>query len=369
MKSNAVLRDPNPASGGEAAGQNGVVTPQKVTSADLEAALAKMANPPAEQETTPSPAENIPPADAAQPEGAAQPETTPENEPPANEAAVETDLSQSETQAPALPPELAALPDDVRDQLIELAKEVSEGKTSFGQLKRGHRLNEEIQQLQQELEEARKTTPAPVAPGNLHPAIAKLNSESEVQAKRAELKALVKECRLHATGYTAADGNEITPEQIQRLQADAENQLDDLQDRAQQLQQQSWVKGEQAKVEGQVRKFAPEFFDDKSALGQKFKVLVNDPFIAQLPNRHFAAAAYALGEQQLLARLNKPAAAAAPAPKPGAVPKAKPAASAGGGAPPKPDATRAKFESVLPKPGQRVKVDDLERVLANMPPR
>lgn len=368
-----VLLDPNPAGGGGAATQNGDSHPAKVTTDHLEAALAKLSQPEPVKQDDATDAGDKPVPSALEAVAGAQAENdSTETKPDGDEATVETDLSQSqegeqETTA-TLPPELAGLPEDIRTQLLELAKEVADGKTSFGQLKRGHKLQDEIQELQKQLEDARKTPVANVAEGKLHPEVAKLNSESEIANKRAELKQLVKECRLHANGYTTEDGNEIPPERVRMIQADAENKLDDLQDRSLQLQQTNWVKGEQAKVEQQVRQHGPEFFDEKTPLGLRFKSLVNDPLLAQLPNRHFAAACYAMGEQVLLARVQKPAAAAAkPVAKPGAVQKAKPAMSGGGGAPAKQDANRQRFESAMPKPGSKVKPEDLERVLAAMP--
>lgn len=374
MSTNANTQNPISAAGGEAAGQNGA-HPARVTTDMLEMALAKM--------TAPAPVATEPAASAPadNPAGTETPTAnvtddpiTAENQPAAaNEAVTETDLSQpTETEAsatePALPPELAELPDDIRDQLIELAREVKEGKTNFGEVKRGHKLASELRELEARLEELQARPASPSAPANLHPEIAKLNSEGELAAKRAELRSLVKECRTYANGYTGRDGNEVTPEQVAAIRAEAENKLDDLNERAVQLQQQGQVRQQQAAIEQQVRKIAPEVFDQRTAAYKVFEQVRKD--VGHLPNRDYAAAAFALGDQLLQARLKPAAKPAAPAAKPAAViPKGKPAAGGGTGAPPKPDAAKARFEAVLPKPGQKVGERELEALLSAMPSR
>lgn len=254
-----------------------------------------------------------------------------------------TDLSQSDA--------LSGLDEATQTHLLELAQAIKDGKLKPGELprintlvKQRHEVEEstqaQIAELQQQIEALKQpkaeSQPASAPETALPTDVAKLNSVAEVAKKRAELTNLISECIENADGYTGADGTEVPAARVRQIHAQAVKALNALPVREQQLQQQQWVKGEQAKVEQQVRKLAPEFYDAATTLGQRFKFLASDPLIASLPNRDFTAAALALGEQQLLQRAKPPTKVAA---KPAAaVPKAKPPQGGSGAAPANPAA-------------------------------
>lgn len=288
------------------------------------------------------------PTDKTSPAPADAPDTAPEattetpppegadgqNDLPAEETSEQTDLSQ--TQA-ALPPELAALPDDVRAELLAMAKDVADGKTSFGELKRGHKLTEKFAAQLAELKAKLETR----EPATAEPPASSLPQEVKAQRTLAELKRYedsVQEafdfCVDNPEGGTFR-GREYSPEEVKQAKTALRSQLRAIPQRAQQIQQAEQVRQQRAQASSAFAKDFPAWNDPENADARLARQLLQDPRFESDVNADYIAFAIARGHRELQAELAARK-NGKPATKPAAtngVPRGKPAVAPAAAAP------------------------------------
>ena len=140
------------------------------------------------QGTPPAPSSAAPEETAAPIEAEIPGQTTSQSEETAQpETGEASDDQISTTDDTELNEALSSLNDDAKAKLIQMAKDVSEGKTTIGELKQGHRnmrkALQRIEELEAKLEGGEDTAAAaPVAPTvKIPPEVAKLKELHEVR--------------------------------------------------------------------------------------------------------------------------------------------------------------------------------------------
>lgn len=353
----------NSSPGADAAGQNpGNATSPLIGATGLSAlaeAVTQLETPAAPESSapTPPPAEGDPevPADSPTP-----PETPGENlspeetkpQPGSDEpgSATETDLSQPEPAGD----DLAGLDADTKARVLEIAKALKAGDLKPGELpkiaklvgqkhEQTEQLTQKIETLEKQIEELRQAPPVAsetATPLPIHPKVAALKNEAEIERKEAELTNLIRDCEDFPDGVPAdrtPNGREISAEQVKQTKRDAEDQLKALPKQQRVLQQRAQLQQAQRAHREQVLKDFPVLNDPQNPTTQLARKLMADPQIARQPNADYLALALATGHQALeaeKAKRNQPA--ATPAVRPVV---RRPAASNGSGAPPRPAAT------------------------------
>lgn len=367
-----------PSAGANANGQPPKVSPE---AALLQMMAAREAAADSNQTSPPPPADRrgpanpIPPAES---DVAGQTDLPPDQTTPPGETQTspegggdENDLSSPETGETAgenaetslnadLTETLAQLDPTQQTQLLELLKDVKEGKASWNDVKRGHKLAGTVEQLRQQLDEikakaeagAGEVPPAALPPSNLPEPVARLKNGQEVADAARFNKELKRWCERNPQGgvfkSTLANSQpvEVPEGSVMDFRDFAEDMLTEwLPARSQQLQQASDLKRAQATARAQVVQDYPWLQDpDHPETKAVRETLAAVPGLKQTPAPEYWAAVYNRGlksmQDELASRKagkNGHAANALRAPQrpQSKVPLGKPH-SPGGAAPPRP---------------------------------
>lgn len=249
----------------------------------------------------------------------------------------------------ALPAELADLPEDVRNELLALAAEVAEGKTSFGELKRGHKLigkhAEEVQRLNEELDGYKAKLAEATAGNTSGPTLFK--SVADVEARELKLQKVIDWCEDNADGGQNGDV-EFTAAEVKQMRREARDELKyTLPAQKQKLQaaaqQQTQFTAQQTAARPQVLEQFPQLKDPQNPeTRQVNEMLRKQPMLkAMFVSPELAALTWIRGEAAVRAELAKRSPngkvqspkANGQSPKAGAIPKGRPSGPGGSAAP------------------------------------
>ncbi len=260
------------------------------------------------------------------------------------EEVVAQEAAEKEAGPAQLPAELAALPDDVRAELLAIAREVLEGKTSFREIKRGHKLiskhAEEVDRLNAENErlktEGGNTT---TAPASLPESVSRLKTPDEIAKRQRKLEEIMDWCEDNAGGGES-NGQSFSADDVKIARHAARDELRLLPQRAAQLQNQAAFAGQQQKARGEALKMFPQLKNPEHAETKAVtELLEKAPWMRNVfASPEAAALTWLRGQAALKAELAKrtPATARTPAAtRAGEVPRARPS-SGGSGASGKP---------------------------------
>jgi hypothetical protein len=284
------------------------------------------------------------PADAGQADlSQSNPDET-EEEREAREAA-EAEASGGAPEG-ALPAELAELPEDVREQLLAMAKEVADGSINFGDLKRGHKLAarhaEEVEQLRQENESLKQkleagTTTAPGGEAGLYKTV------DDVVKREQQLQKVLDWCEDNPEGGEF-NGQEFTAAEVKDARRKARDEIKyALPGRKEQLQQQAQQQAQftkaQQQARGEVLKNFPALKDPDNTETQAVNKMLHEvPMLKTMfISPELAALTWLRGEQALRADLAKRGVQSpkskVQSPRPGAVKTGRPSGGGGTAAP------------------------------------
>jgi hypothetical protein len=342
-------------------GQNGAgsapVDPRAML-AQMVAQRDQPADPPPNDPSMPSaqddPENPVPPAEPDQPgqdnlppdEGGSDPN----KEPDTTDGASSTGQQENSPSDSDFNQAFKSLNADARKHLLEMAKAVANGDTSLGELKRGHKLTSQIEELKQEIEKLKDAGAEPGAPDGSRstgPAtVGKLKSVQEVEARieLAEKSAweLEKFLRRNPEGGVIGE-QQYTVDQIEGAIEGWRAELKALPKRAAAIQQQQQFSDQQAQVKSRVLQQFPELADPEQATAKAVRQkIAAAPFLKQFASPEYAAMIWIEGERVLNARAaarnsangaNGKPGTVAPAKPAGKVPLGKPHAAPGGSAP------------------------------------
>jgi len=275
---------------------------------------------PTENDNSPGPADEQAGAeDDAPPAGAG----TAEDDAGTTADAGQNDLSKSEPggeeaegeagaeTATELPAELAELPDDVRGELLALAKEVAEGKTSFRDLKRGHKLigkhAAELERLETENAELKRQVSATeTQPAANNGAVVKLKTVAEVQKRTAQLEAVMDWCEDNPQGGEF-NGQQFNADDVREARRAARAELRQLPVRERELQGQSQFAQRQTLAKAEAVKLFPHLADPDHAETQAVtKLLAASPWLKDVfLSPEVAALTYLRGQSAVKADLER----------------------------------------------------------------
>lgn len=288
----------------------------------LAAALAPTLPPraPLPSEATPASAQDAP-EDSTTPAGSDSPgqETLPpEQTPPASpkdNADGSEVLSQSDAQ---LNEALAGLDDTQRTQLVDMLQDVASGQASWNDLKKGHKLTGQIEQLKREFQEQldslkadrelETTAPAPAL--EMPSGVAKLKTLGEIQARKVAVKDQLRAVNRYLATHSGEaetvyeiNGQPLTREYLvgksEELQAEAEA----LPERAQQIVQQAQFREVRNAARVQIARNFPQLNDPENADAKATAQLLKDPRFGGEPHADYLALAMATGHRVLQAEL------------------------------------------------------------------
>lgn len=282
------------------------------------------------------------PADTAAPENELPPEEQP-HEATTDAPAAGDDLSQLD--------EFNALDPEVQKHALELAKELKAQGLSVGEAKRigkllhnksesEARLTQQIETLQQQIEELKAGPPQTAEAATDLPMpvkVAALKNGAEIERREMQLQNVMDWCEDNPEGG-AANGQEFSAEDVKAIRRDTRQELRWLPKRKEQLGQQAKFQQAQRAHREQVLKEFPVLADPQNPVTQLARKLMADPQIARQPNADYLALALATGHQALEAEKAKRKATATATNGNGkatGAPVRRPAASSGGGAPPR----------------------------------
>lgn len=313
-----------------------------------------------------------PPEEPTVPEDDDQTQLPEEQQPPAPGDAEEatpgsaTDDALSHTDSAELNEALKGLNNDARKHLIEMAREVAEGNTSIGQLKRGHKIAEdfraEIEEMRQQLEQfkANPTATAPTAaPSNgLLPEIAKLKTMEEVETHAEKAKAAVR--FLEDFLDDNPNGGEIhgktySRQEIKERKRGWQDELDQLPRQAQRLQFQQQAQVRRSDARAELEKDYPWVAQADHAETKAIqKILRENPWMQSFDSPEYVAAIHHRGMKSLQEELAQRKGAKPPParPVPGKVPTGKPhvtAPAAGGSRRPGDASANSALKGVMEK--------------------
>lgn len=238
----------------------------------------------------------------------------------------------------ALPAELAELPDDVRAELFALAKEVADGTTSFGELKRGHKLigkhAEEVERLQGEIETLKGQLEQGPARGDARPT--EFKNLNEVVTREQQLEKVIDWCDDNPEGGEF-NGQTFSVDDVKAARRKARDEIKYVLPGAkQQLQAQATFTKSQQQVRPQVLQQFPELKDPGHATTRAVnEMLTKVPMLKSMfVSPELAAMTWIEGEKVMKARAaaKKPGAKPTVQPKPGEIQRRKPVVGGGGGA-------------------------------------
>lgn len=204
---------------------------------------------------------------------------------------------------------LDGLNDDARATLVELAKEIAEGKTSLGKLKQGHRnerkLLDRLAELEAKLDGQTETVEA-IAPSSvkLPEEVAKLKDCNEIKAREQKARQAIRQLERTLRTATDGDGNYLVGEtaysadQIDRAIEVWQDELDALPERSQQLQQQSAMQAQRREFRQVFEKDYPWVKDQDSPQNQAIKEVIRRfPQFKQSAAPEYFAYVWHLGEK------------------------------------------------------------------------
>jgi hypothetical protein len=209
---------------------------------------------------------------------------------------------------------LAELPDDVRAELLTLAREIAEGKTNFGEVKRGHKLigkhtaeieerDRKIESLQQQLAESKAQSPTSNVGGLF-------KSVAEVEKREEQLQGVLDWCEDNAEGGDS-NGQSFSAEEVKQMRRQARDEMKKLPGQKQQLQQQAEQQAQftqqQQSARSEVFKLLPELKDPENPETQRVNEMITKmPMLKSMfVSPEMAALTWQLGEAALKERLAK----------------------------------------------------------------
>lgn len=219
------------------------------------------------------------------------------------------DLSQSQEQT-QWPEGLAQLPDDVRDEVIQVAKDVADGKFSFRDLKRGHKLigkhAEEVERLTNEVETLRKQLNEQPAPQTPSESLQSLKTVADVERRQRQLETVMDWCEDNPEGGTY-NGQEFSQDDVRVARAAARTELRQMPQRRQQLEQQADFGRKQQAAKAQARKLFPHLSDaDNSETQAVSALLESQPWLKNtFESPEIAALTWLRGQAAIKAELAK----------------------------------------------------------------
>lgn len=376
-------QNPNSAAPTTAGSRNGAVSVAPngpLTRSVLASALERMDEPesdptnlppqlPGPERAEPATATEVP-AQTASAEDLTAPET------PSAESEPETPATGAPNENPtSQPDEISQLPQDVRALVTEMAREIASGKTTIGELKRGHKLAREFQskmEAMQEQIEQLKAQPQPAAdpePTDLNP-ITNVKDGATLRKVKRETHELLEFAEENPEGGTF-QGKEFDAAQVRDLRRQARRALDIwIPERAEQLARSTAIRQQQTQARQLTVQDFP-YLNDGEHQDTKVarQLLAAEPALAGRVNADYLALCIARGNRELQSDLAKrkagglPANSSAPINGNGrpAAPKGRMVTPAGGSAAPRITAQQSVAQAV-----QRAKKEGSREALANV---
>jgi hypothetical protein len=227
------------------------------------------------------------------------------------------------------------IPEDAREHVLEMAKELAEGKTTLGQLKRGHRLVEDMEKLRDEIRGLReeKDKPATKTATAATP-LADIKDEAALEEIVSDANKFLRWARRNPDGGIW-DGKELDRDALNNRIDLAETARDEwVPKRAKEIARNNQFMAFQQQQIQSARNDYPWLKDPENAETAAARNLLRDvPMLNQTDSPEYWAAVMVKGQKAMVAdkeaRL-KPAATPA---QPAAVPRARPVSSPATAAP------------------------------------
>lgn len=238
-----------------------------------------------------------------------------------------------------MPAQLAALEDDVREQFLDLAQDVADGRVNLGDVKRGHRLalqfagereqlESQITTLREQLGERGPTG----AGGTMPEAIARLGTAHDVEARIDQVQSILDWCQDNPEGGDFGNGENrqsFSAEQVRDIRNDARREMRLLPKRAEQLNVQAQFAQSQRQARQNAVKLFPFLSDRNNADTKLVSALLESPMGSQMKRMflspEIAALTWVKGQAALKALVKGNGKAPVPNGR-GPVPKGRPAA-------------------------------------------
>jgi hypothetical protein len=209
----------------------------------------------------------------------------------------------------------------VQKHISDLAKLLKDQGLSIGEVKRIGKLlkdkgdlGSQVQELQRKIDELSTggagARPQPAAAADAGP-FGHVTDEAGLRQVMRQMHEIQDFIDDNPDGGSF-NGKEFSADEVRAMRKDVRKALElHIPERRQQIAMEGQVRQQQTQVTQAVRKIAPELYDPENPASQRMQQIIQQhPYVAQLPDRDYAAAAFALGDQilqQRLAKANSPA--------------------------------------------------------------